>query len=182
VERVRRFVQGLAETQERAERTLFGQGVISGLIVIIFGTALVWCMPVSTIRNDLLPVINPVAMSVGLDQYWGVFAPNPPRQVDTVQVQVTMSDGTVQVWRSPHGDPVIGQFSWYHWQKLEENLVKYPGIRPAFCRWVAGQLAGGDVRATRVRMLRNTVTIPPPGSSAAPQTKTAVLYDAPLGG
>lgn len=177
MEKVRRIVRGLTETQERAEHTFFGQGVISALIVIVLATGIVWCLPDSVIKRKLQPVVNPVAMAAGLDQYWGVFAPNPPRSVATVEVHVTTADGRDVLWTMPHGDPVIGQYSWYHWQKIKENLVRYPALRASFCRWVARDVVGSGAPATRVRMTVRTVTLPPPGTRVASKTTTGVLYD-----
>jgi len=174
---VRRSVRALTGVQERAERTLFGQAVISALIVIVLATGIIWCLPDSTIKSRLQPVVTPIAVGSGLDQYWGVFAPNPPRQVENIDVHVTLASGRDVVWSVPHGDPVIGQYSWYHWQKLKEHLVHEPGIRASFCRWVARQVAESGDSAVRVRMLMYAVTLPPPGSSVLARRSTTVLYD-----
>ncbi len=180
MKRVRRIARGLAEAQERAERTLLGQGVISVVVLVILLTAVIWCLPDSVLKRRLQPVVTPVAMAAGLDQYWGVFAPNPPRQVDTVDVEVTLAGGRQVVWNIPRGDPVVGQYSWYHWQKIKENLVRFPGIRADFCRWVARQVAGPHGQATHVRMVLHSATLPPPGTAVPSKTSTSVLYDEQL--
>ena len=175
---MRRIVAGLRQAQERSERTLFGQGVISALILVVLATGVIWCLPDSVLKQRLRPAVTPVALGLGLDQYWGVFAPNPPRQVDTISVVVTRSDGREIVWNIPHGDPLVGQYSWYHWQKIKENLLRTPSLRSPFARWVAGQVAPGS--AAKVRMIRHTVTLPPPGSSAQSRTSETVIYSAVL--
>jgi hypothetical protein len=167
---------------ERAERTLFGQAVISAVVVVALTTGIIWCLPDSTLKRKLQPVVSPVAMAAGLDQYWGVFAPNPPRQVETIEVHVMFPDGRDLVWSITRGDPLIGQYSWYHWQKLKENLVRYPGIRPSFCRWVAGEVAGSGLPPNRVVMVLRTVTLPPPGTTVAARSTSRVLYDGVLTG
>jgi hypothetical protein len=178
---VRRLVRNLGEVPERAERTLFGQAVISAVVVILLTTGVVWCLPGSILKRKLEPVVSPVAITVGLDQYWGVFAPNPPRQVETIEVHVMFPDGRDLLSRvAPRGEPLIGQYSWYHWQKLKENLVRNPGLRPSFCRWVARQVAGSGSAPNRVVMVLRTVTLPPPGTAVAAQTSATVLYDGML--
>ena len=179
---MRRLVRDLTGVQERAERTLFGQALISAVIVIVLTTGIVWCLPDSVLKRKMQPVVEPLAMIAGLDQYWGVFAPNPPQRVDTIDVHVMFADGRDVVWNIPRGDPVVGQYSWYHWQKIKENLVRYPGIRASFCRWVAGEVAGSGATADRVRMVLRTVTLPPPGTSVPAVTSTTVLYDGTLTG
>jgi hypothetical protein len=179
---MRRLVPGLRQAQERIERTPLGQGLLSALILIILITAVAWCVPDSALRRTVKSVASPVAYVAGLDQYWGVFAPDPPRRLEYVDVVVTLRSGRVVVWNIPHGDPVIGHYSTYHWHKLKENLVRVPSLRPALARWVARTVAGPAGGATRVRIVLRTVPLPPPGSSAAGATGSKLLYDEKLSG
>lgn len=167
--------------QDRVERTLLGQGLLSGVIVVIVVSALYAEMPDSAIKSHLRPLVRPVAGVAGLDQYWGVFAPNPPRITDTIVVEVTTTGGQLRRWTVPDGDPVLGHYSSYHWQKLKENVVRDPGLRPGLAHWAASQVAGSDV-VRRVRIVRTVVTLPPPGSNVAATTRSSVLYDETIAG
>jgi hypothetical protein len=182
VREVRRLGTGLRQAQERVERTSLGQGMLSALILIILITAVAWCVPDSALRRTVRSVVAPIAYATGLDQYWGVFSPDPPRRLEYVDVVVTLRDGRVVVWNIPHGDPVIGHYSTYHWHKLKENLVRAPSLQPGLARWVARSVAGPAGGATRVKIVLRTVSLPPPGSSVASVTGSKLLYDEKLSG
>ena len=59
-------------------------------------------MPDSPIRRTLLPVVEAVAVPVGLDQYWGMYG-TPTKRIEAVEVQVKMADG-----RGPGVDHAAG--------------------------------------------------------------------------
>ena len=179
---VRRFVSGLSNAQERVERTPAGQGLISGLIVTAVLTGIVWNLPASEIKRRALTVVTPIGSSTGLAQSWEVFAPDPPRQQDYLEIVVTFADGHEVVWTPPHGDPVVGHYSTERWHKLSEYLRRTPSLRPMVARWVAGDVAGPDGGAVRVRIVVRTVLLPPPGSAATPKATVRVLYDKRLAG
>lgn len=178
---MRRFVPGLRQVQERLECTPFGQGLLSALILIILITAITWCVPDSALRRTIKSVVAPVAYATGLDQNWGVFAPDPPRRLEYVDVVVTLRSGREVIWNIPHGDPLVGQYATYHWHKIKENVVKNASLRPGLARWVA-RFVAGPAGATRVRMVLRTVSLPPPGSSGAGVTGSTLLYDEKLPG
>ncbi|MBJ8340047.1 hypothetical protein JGU71_14225 [Antrihabitans sp. YC3-6] len=178
----------LATLQERLERTVFGEALISAMVVTAILVAVVWSMPESTIRRAVLPPLAPIAIGVGLDQNWRVFAPDPPRRLDTIEVHVFMPDGSDRVWTLPHGDPIIGQYSWYRWQKLKENLLTNlqvtdqavqllnPELWTNFVHWVAKEMAGSEQPA-RAQVLLQMEALIPPGSTAPPQIAQRIVYD-----
>ena len=69
-----------------------------------------------------------------------MYAPNPVRRLEVVEVHVTMADGSDRVWTLQRGDLVIGPFTWYRWQKLKEQLVREPAD-PGRVRAVGGARA-----------------------------------------
>ncbi|MCE5288753.1 MAG: hypothetical protein LLG14_05870 [Nocardiaceae bacterium] len=109
--------------QERIENSFIGQVAITALVLLLMGLSLVWCMPESALKRAMISTAAPAGMALGLDQDWRVFAPNPPQRVDVVKVNVRLADGDQLNWAVPHGDGLIGQYSWYRWQKLKENLT-----------------------------------------------------------
>jgi hypothetical protein len=179
---VRRLLRDLSNVQERVERTPVGQGVISGLIVVVVLTGVVWNLPASTIKRQTMTVVYPIGIATGLGQSWEVFAPNPPRQNDHLEVVVTLAGGRDVVWNLPHGDPVVGHYSTERWHKLREYLMKTPSLRQTFARWVAEDVAGRQGDAVRVRIVVRSVTLPPPGSADVARTTVQVLYDETLAG
>src|SRR4051812_45380218 len=109
----------LSTAQERFERTPIGEIPISVLIAMILIIAIAWSMPESAIRRAALPLVEPVAVTSGLDQSWFMFAPDPLRRLETVEVRVETARGDQRVWRFPLGNAVT-QFTWYRWHKVKE--------------------------------------------------------------
>lgn len=179
---MRRVLSWLPNVQERVERTSAGQGLISGLIVTIVVTGVVWNLPASAIKRQAMTVISPIGSATGLGQTWDVFAPNPPRQGDYLSVVVTFADGHEKTWTMPAGDPVVSHYSTERWHKLREFLMKTPSLRPTFARWVAREVAGPDGGAVRVRIVVRIVSFPPPGSKVPARTTFRTLYDEKLAG
>ncbi len=111
-----------------------------------------------------------------------MYAPEPLRRVERVEVRVTMADGTERAWTNPRGDRIVGAFTWYRWQKLKENLVGEPEIRAGVSHWVVGQLTRPAERAVRVQMILQADSLPAPGSNDKGIAETEVLYDEILTG
>jgi hypothetical protein len=159
------------------------QGVLSALILLVILCSGVWLLPDSAIKQKLMPNFGPLAISAGLEQSWSVFAPNPPRVVEYLDVTVTLRSGREVTWNIPHGDPVIGHYATYHWQKLKEHLAHEPARRPGLAHWVARhEAAAAGEPAIAVRMILRTQSLPPPGSKATPTVTTRLLYSERLGG
>jgi hypothetical protein len=143
---------------------------------VVLAIGVVWNMPISPIRRTLISILQPVGLATGLDQRWQMYAPNPIRQLEEVEVVVTMADGDVRSWTIPRGDAVIGPFVWYRWQKLKENLVRQPEIRADVAHWVLGELTLSGEKPERVHMVLRTEPLPAPGQTATAERTTEVLY------
>src|SRR5690242_19989424 len=166
---VRRLLSGLTTAQERVERTPAGQGLISGLILTAVLTGIVWNLPPSAIKRQVLVAAAPIGFATGLGQTWDVFAPNPPRQNDEIWVVVSFSDGVETQWHMPRGDPLVGTYVVERWHKVREYLLKTPSLRPTFAHWVVRQVTQLEQVPVRVRIFDQTTLLPVPGSSAQPQ-------------
>jgi hypothetical protein len=174
---VRRLASGWASVQERAERTLFGRGVISGLVVLILLIGVVANLPASPIRTKARGLVGTLGAMTGLSQGWGVFAPDPPRQSEDSRVVVTLTDGSEIVWRVPRGDPVITHYGAERWRILVDKLPGDNRLCRDLARWVARTVPPSGEHAARVRIVRTVSTIPPPGTREQPRVRTTVLYD-----
>lgn len=156
--------------------------LISTLVSMILLVALVWSIPDSALRRTTVPVLEPVAVTGGLDQSWFMFAPDPYRHLETVQVHATTSDGDERVWTFPRGN-VLDQFSWYRWHKLKEQSVRVPEIRPGIAQWAAGQLLEPSEYPAKVSLILTTVPMTPPGyPRAKPTPATEILYTETMAG
>ena len=83
--------------------------MISGLVAVVLITGVVWSLPDAEFKRWLTPVLQPVASAAGLEQSWRIYAPEPVRRLEFLEVRVTMADGVQRVWTNPRGDRVVGQ-------------------------------------------------------------------------
>ncbi len=167
---------------QRFERTCVGEWIISGLVVLVLSISVVWSLPDAEVKRRLTPALQPVAVATGLEQNWQMYAPEPLRRLEFVEVRVTMTDGVQRVWTEPRGDRVVGAFAWYHWQKLKENVVREPPLRVGLAHWVARQLTARSERAERVQIILRTELLSPPGTDNPRSVGEETLYDEALTG
>ena len=159
------------------------EGAISGLIAAVILIGVVSNMPASAIKQALQPTLQPIAVATGLDQFWGMYAPDPPSRLETLDVHVTMADGGDRVWTLPaQYDPVVGVAASHRWRKLKESLLSEQQIRPQFAHWVVHELTGPSERVSRVQMILRTEVLPPPGTSGPGATGVETIYDEHLAG
>jgi hypothetical protein len=152
------------------------------LVVVVLLIGVVWSLPDAELKRRVAPVLQPVASATGLEQDWRVYAPEPLRRLEFVEVRVIMADGDQRVWTNPRGDRVVGAFAWYRWQKLKENLVRQPAIRAGVAHWVVHRLTGRSEHAVRVQMLLRTELLAAPGSDGPTNRGQEILYDEILTG
>lgn len=172
----------LSAIGRRFEVSPFGEVVMSGLAVLVLLIGVVWSLPDAEVTRRLTPVLQPLATATGLEQSWRMYAPDPPRRQELLEVRVTMAHGGRRVWTIPRGDRVVGAFAWYHWQKVKENVVQYPASRADVAHWIVHRLTGSSERAVRVQMILRTESLPPPGSHDSPTRGEEILYDETLTG
>jgi len=173
-------LKNLSTIGQRFERSMFGEAVISGLVVVVLITGVVWSLPDAEFKRWLMPVLQPVASAAGLEQSWRIYAPEPVRRLEFLEVRVTMADGVQRVWTNPRGDRVVGAFAWYRWQKVKENLVREPASRTGVAHWVARRLTGRSEHAARVQMILRTESLPVPGTDGPPTLGEEIIYDETL--
>lgn len=162
--------------QERFEASAVGELAISVVIAVVLLIAVVWSMPESALRRKGIAILEPVAVISGLDQSWYVFAPDPFRQLETVEIRVETARGEHRVWTFPTGG-ALTQFTWYHWHKLKEQAVKTPAIRAGIVRWAAGQVLEPSDYPAKASMVLTIEPFAAPGSDTKPAApSTEVLY------
>lgn len=169
----------LSTVQQRFEESERGKVVISILVAAIVLAGIGWNLPDSPIKRGIAPLLKPIAI-VNLDQSWAVFAPSPPRRLDTVEVQVTMADGSSRLWRLEPGTRVDRLFASSHWERLMNIAVLAPDVRPGIARWVVREVTGPTERAVSVAMILHTQNLAPPGEGGRGATATKILYEEDL--
>jgi hypothetical protein len=156
--------------------------VASAIIAVILVVVVLFNLPASAITRATAPVVNAIALPLGLDQNWAVFAPTPPSRQDNVEVNVTMASGVTRTWTLPRANPVFGVPTSHRWRKLKEALVTTPKLRADFAHWAVRRLTPAGDRAVHVEMILRTVGMPPPGSDETGQHGVETLYSEDLAG
>jgi hypothetical protein len=145
----------------RLEDSETGRLVISAFVLVV-----VVCLVANAIPDTVAtrPLGRPVASLfgvTGLDQGWGLFAPNPRRQQIDVSARVEFADGSAAVWRIPRGGPVIAASRDYRWRKWMEHVVfaRSPEVARRGGRYAARAVADGR-RPVRVVVTRRSRLLP----------------------
>jgi hypothetical protein len=154
----------------------------NAMIVAILAVIVLFNLPASAITRELSPAVNAIALPLGLDQNWALFAPTPPTRQENVEVHVSMAGGAVKTWTLPRSNRVFGVPTSHRWRKLKESLLTKPEIRPDFVAWVVRRLTAEGDRPVRVDMMLRTEDMPPPGSDEPGQSAVETLYSEDLAG
>jgi hypothetical protein len=136
---------------QRFEKSLAGEVLISALVATAVIIAVVWNLPESEVKRSVQPALRPLAISSGTEQFWQMYAPDPIRRTEILEIHVTMAYGSDRVWSFNKGDRLLGPFHWYHWQKLKEQAIREPDIRAGLAMWVVHHLTAPDERPLRVQ-------------------------------
>jgi hypothetical protein len=171
--------------QARFERTPVGRAIISAflLVTLIFVVAL--NLPESHLRREVLKPGQRYLNALGLDQNWGVFAPDPRREVVALEARLTYPDATVDTWRPPRRGALVGAYSDYHWQKLMENVLlggNRGRLAGSTARWVALNENDRRERPSTILMLKLSYPLPAPSRGAAKPKRfsEARLFELPV--
>ncbi|MDD7942282.1 hypothetical protein PHK61_28090 [Actinomycetospora lutea] len=139
---------------------------VSMLIVLILLGVFASSTPSSALKDGLLDLTRPYLLLTGIDQSWGVFAPNPPRTTNHVFARVDRDDGTVGVYPMA-SDAGLPEYWNYRWRKYAEQLWRKPAAereRVAFARWTAEQDRAAGHWPVTVTLVRSARTNPPPAT------------------
>lgn len=166
---------------EQFEHTSAGRAVLSGLLIVMFTIQFFWNLPDSELRDAGVGALRPVVLSAGLDQRWGVFAPNPRRVSLDFYAIVEYPDGSTLLWGIPKPDePFLEPYRTYRWRKWmswvrldrnEDDLWE-----PA-ARWIMGDMERAGQTPNRVTLVRKSYENPEPGSGdATPQWSESQFF------
>jgi hypothetical protein len=172
----------LSALGQRFERSMVGEALISGVVSVVVLTGVAWNLPDSNIKQAMTTTLRPIAASTGLQQTWSMYAPEPISSLETLQVRVTMANHTDRVWSWQPGDRVIGPFTWYHWQKLKEQVIREKQIVKGMSYWVVRQLTSPAERPINVVMLFRSEGLPVPGEDGPGSVTVKTLYSENLSG
>ena len=150
---------------ERLEASPAGRALISAVLVVTCAAIGVTNLPSSEIKDRLVGHAQPYLVATGLDQDWGMFAPDPRVETVVVSARVDDADGTSSVWRTP-ARPGLGAYVDYRWQKLGEHVHQddQAWMWPAFARRLADRSRAAGRHPIRVTLLRGWCPLAPPGA------------------
>lgn len=149
--------------QERLESSGAGRSLLSVLLVLTLAAVVAWNLPPSALREAALPVVEPYVRTLGLDQTWNLFAPDPPRATFEVLARIDYADGSWGEWRPPRND------RWRKWLgaiRLDRNMALWAPT----AAWIAASHDHDGRRPVTVTLVRRGHPLPPPGSGAAEPT------------
>lgn len=149
-----------------ADGPLLGRGrrVVIGIVAAaVMASVIAWNVPDPDVRISLHNRVRPLVYTLGLEQSWALFAPNPPGNSMALVADVHFANGSTERFTFPDGDPLIGALREYRWRKMERR-VQGDGYRSQWAptaRWVAGHY---DEAVARVVLIRRLADSPEPGS------------------
>jgi hypothetical protein len=148
---------------DREQRTR-GQALINLFLIVTLAAMLVANLPDSVIKARLIAPAQSYLTALGMGQNWGVFAPNPRRDIVFVTADIEYADGTASTWSFPVRDGVMA-YSDYRWQKFGEHLRldSRRQLWKSFATYLARQERADGRRPVRVSLVRHWTRLPPPG-------------------
>jgi hypothetical protein len=171
------MMRTFGDIQERLERSDIGRMVISAFLVFTLLGIVAWNLPGSVLRDRLVPTWRPYFDTAGLDQGWGVFAPNPRQMTNDLYAILDYPDGTQTVWRAPLGNPEVARYRTYRWQKWTEHVsMDVRSLDEPTVRWLARTQLHHGMHAWRVTLVQRFADTPAPDAPAVLKWKTQVLY------
>ena len=141
---------------ERVERSSLGQLVISAGIVLFLLCEIGTNLPSSAAQRAESETANRMVRVLGVEQEWGVFAPDPRPISIGLEGRITFVDGTEATWTLPEGSPIGENLRYYRWRKWLERARadSYSDIWDPTARWIASQFDGGPSPVLRVELVR----------------------------
>lgn len=156
-----------APLSERFERSRWGRIAISLLVVVVIGLEVATHLPPSALDRAVDEPADQAVRLLGIEQAWGVFAPNPRTTSLGLEARVTFADGSTATWTVPTGARVGSNLRYYRWRKWLERARAdgYRSIWRPTAQWIASIHAGGPspvVQVELVRHFRENVLAGPP--------------------
>ena len=146
------------------------QGVLTVVMAAVVGSLLMWNLPAGRAHDAMRPSAGAFVQSVGLEQDWALFAPNPRTYSVGVYATITHRDGRVETWVPPHNGLLLAPYRTYRWQKYVERLRAddYSNLWKPTAEWIARQHGSDVVKVVLTRTFQDAKV---PGDKG-PRSKT----------
>ncbi len=144
------------QVSERVERSPAGRLVISAAIVLVLLVQVATHLPPSALDRALAPTANRVIRMLGIEQAWGVFAPDPRATSLELEARVTFADGSTATWEVPQGPVVGANLRYYRWRKWLERIRSddFRGLWRPTAAWVASLYDDAPSPVAQVQLVR----------------------------
>ena len=127
---------------------------------------------------------GPYLLATGLDQTWGMFAPDPQRASTRVTAVVTRTDRSTVEYDVPSSRG-LGAYWDYRWMKYSDQFSlkkEYLAERWAFVRWVFAEDRRAGGRPERVTLVLTSTPLRPPGPGPdSGPTRSTPFFTASIG-
>ena len=137
------------------------RGMLSAAIVILLLAVVAVHLPSSALARATEDPSSQLLRSVGLEQQWSVFAPDPRRISLELRAEVVYADGSSERWAPPQGSALTGSVRFYRWRKWIEavRLDRSSGVWAPTARWIASEHAdhGEVVEVSLIRRFHDNV-------------------------
>lgn len=144
---------------ERFERSPAMQILIGVVIVAILLAQAAMHLPSrSALADEVGPSANYLVRLLGVEQQWGVFAPDPRSTSIKIEGRVTFADGSTAVWHLPQGARIGANLRYYRWRKWLER-VRSDDFRILWeptAAWIASEYDDGPSPVARVQLVRSS--------------------------
>jgi hypothetical protein len=157
---------GTPDVRAEGTRRTRGQSLINFFLIVTLTAILVANLPDSVIKARLIAPAHSYLTALGLGQNWGVFAPDPRRDVIQVTGEIEYSDGSTSTWSFPVRTGLLA-YSDYRWQKFGEHLRldNNQQLWQPFATYLAGQEHVDGRTPVRVSLVRRWAELRPPGGA-----------------
>jgi hypothetical protein len=116
------------------------------------------------LQGTIRTATQPVRTITGLNQGWGVFAPNPRGTSQYVDGRVDFADGTSTTYLIPKRRG-LGAYADYRWHKYQERIFPDKGayLWPVYAEYLADRARADGRNPVRVALIRRWSDPLPPG-------------------
>ena len=151
--------------QERLESSAAGRLLISVFLLVTVLALVFWNLPPSELKRQGLRPLAPYVRATGLDQNWGVFAPDPRRQTVELLANIQYADGTRRRWRPPTGNALFGAYWDYRWRKWMEWTIndQHTQLWDPAAQFILREERKAGRPAVQVQLVRRTADLSAPG-------------------
>lgn len=146
-----------APLSERFERSRWGRVAISLFVVVVIGLEVATHLPPSALDRAVDEPADQAVRLLGIEQAWGVFAPNPRTTSLALEARVSFADGSTTTWTVPSGARIGSNLRYYRWRKWLERARAdgYRSIWRPTAEWIASIHSDGPSPVVRVELVRH---------------------------